>query len=168
MIGDDPSSNQSCQNGSLGGKKSWATKDGKPGNGYSALHDVVRNGHFDIVELIIREHPRLTSLTNNAGESPLFLAVDRVFYKIALHILEEAVNVPGCSYGGRNKMNLLHVAVIGTGQGKSNKYSQVYQHLVCLFVFFFFKCWWDLDLPITSVCKMYKLRKRVVNSFINC
>ena len=105
----------------------------------TALHDVVRNGHFDIVELLIREHPRLTSLTNNAGESPLFLAVDRVFYKIALHILEEAVNVPGCSYGGRNKMNLLHVAVIGTGQGKSNKYSLVYQHLVCfLFLFFLF------------------------------
>uniref|UniRef100_A0A7N2MLP4 Uncharacterized protein n=1 Tax=Quercus lobata TaxID=97700 RepID=A0A7N2MLP4_QUELO len=84
----------------------------------TALHDAVRNGHFDIVELLIREHPRLTSLTNNAGESPLFLAVDRAFYKIALHILEEAVNVPRCSYGGRNKMNLLHVAVIGTGQGK--------------------------------------------------
>ena len=49
----------------------------------------VRNGPFDIVELLIREHPRLTSLTNNAGESALFLAVDRAFYKIALHILEE-------------------------------------------------------------------------------
>lgn len=55
----------------------------------TVLHDAVRNGHFDIVELLIREHPRLTSLTNNAGESALFLAVDRAFYKIALHILEE-------------------------------------------------------------------------------
>ena len=55
----------------------------------TTLHDVVRNGHFDIDELLIREHPRLTSLTNNAGESALFLAVDRAFYKIALHILEE-------------------------------------------------------------------------------
>ena len=55
----------------------------------TVLHDAVRNGHFDIVELLIREHPRLTSLTNNAGESDLFLAVDRAFYKIALHILEK-------------------------------------------------------------------------------
>ncbi|KAK7828283.1 hypothetical protein CFP56_030430 [Quercus suber] len=82
----------------------------------TALHDAVRNDHFDIIELLIRELPRLTSLTNNAGESPLFLAVDRAFYKISPHILEEAANVPGCLYGGRNKMNVLHVAVIGTGQ----------------------------------------------------
>ena len=87
----------------------------------TVLHDAVRNGPFDIVELLIREHPRLTLLTNNAGESALFLAVDRAFYKIALHILEE-------------EQYVLHVAVIGTGQGKSNKYSHVYQH----FFFFYF------------------------------
>ncbi|KAL4596839.1 hypothetical protein ACB092_12G192600 [Castanea dentata] len=97
----------------------------------TALHDAVRNGHFDIVELLIRElHPRLTSLTNNAEESPLFLAVDRAFYKIALHILEEAVDVPGCSYGGRNKMNVLHVAVIGTGQVKKKSYKLFYKLLI--------------------------------------
>ena len=43
-------------------------------------------------------------------------------------------------------MNVLHVAVIGTGQGKSNKYSHVYQQ------FFFLLCTvdeiWICQLPL--------------------
>ncbi|KAK7821273.1 hypothetical protein CFP56_037900 [Quercus suber] len=65
--------------------------------------------------LLIKEDPGLTSLTNNAGESPLFLAVDRGFYKIAIHILEA---VPKCSNVGRKSMNVLHAAVIRTQRSK--------------------------------------------------
>ena len=75
----------------------------------TALQEAIRNYHCEIVELIIREEPGLTLFTNNAGESPLFLAVDRGFYNIARCILKA---VPDCSYGGRNKMNALHAAVI--------------------------------------------------------
>ena len=81
----------------------------------TALHDAVSNGHYDVVDLLIKEDPGLTSLTNNAGESPLFLAVDRGFYKIALRILEVA---PNCSYVGRKSMNVLHAAVIRTERSK--------------------------------------------------
>ncbi|GMY20723.1 ankyrin repeat-containing protein At5g02620-like isoform X4 [Fagus crenata] len=81
----------------------------------TALHDAVSNGHYDVVDLLIKEDPGLTSLTNNAGESPLFLAVDRGFYKIALRILEVA---PNCSYVGRKSMNVLHAAVIRTKRSK--------------------------------------------------
>ena len=102
----------------------------------TALHEAVRNGHFDIVGLLIRGDPELTLLTNSAGESPLFLAVDRAFYKIAFHILD-AVNVPECSYGGRNKMNVLHAAVI-TGKGES-KYSQLLAAFCFLFFYFTFR-----------------------------
>ncbi|GMY20737.1 ankyrin repeat-containing protein [Fagus crenata] len=75
----------------------------------TALHEAIRNYRYDIVELLIREDPGLALFTNNAEESPLFLAVDLRFYKIALHILEA---VPNCSYGGIKGMNVLHAAVI--------------------------------------------------------
>ena len=75
----------------------------------TALHEAIRNCHNDIVELLIREDPGLALFTNNAEESPLFLAVDLKFYKIALHILEAVLN---CSYGGRKGTNVLHAAVI--------------------------------------------------------
>ncbi|KAL0005499.1 hypothetical protein SO802_013060 [Lithocarpus litseifolius] len=75
----------------------------------TALHEAIRNNHYDIVELLIKEDPELASFTNNALESPLFLAVDRGFYKIALQII---ATIPKCSYMGRNGMNALHAAVI--------------------------------------------------------
>ncbi|XP_030958764.1 ankyrin repeat-containing protein ITN1-like [Quercus lobata] len=77
----------------------------------TALHEAIRYDHYNIVELLIQKDPRLTSITNNAGESPLFLAVDRRFYKIALHIID----TPGDhlpSYKGRKRKNVLHAAVI--------------------------------------------------------
>jgi len=49
----------------------------------TALQEAIKNDHCEIVELLIREDPGLTLFTNNAGESPLFLAVDRGFYNIA-------------------------------------------------------------------------------------
>ena len=90
----------------------------------TALHEAIRNYRYDIVELLIREDPGLALFTNNAEESPLFLAVDLRFHKIALHILEA---VPNCSYGGRKGMNVLHAAVIN--RPKIGKY---------WFAFFFF------------------------------
>ncbi|XP_030951303.1 ankyrin repeat-containing protein At5g02620-like isoform X2 [Quercus lobata] len=77
----------------------------------TALHEAIKNDHYDIMQLLVKEDPSLTFLTNNAGESPLFLAVDRGFYKIAIHILEA---VPECSNVGRKSMNVLHAAVIRT------------------------------------------------------
>ncbi|KAK8591314.1 hypothetical protein V6N13_031362 [Hibiscus sabdariffa] len=75
----------------------------------TALHVAVRNGYHQIAELLIREDPGLTLLTNDAGESPLFLAVDRRHVRIAQNILEVA---PDFSIKGRNNMNVLHAAVI--------------------------------------------------------
>ena len=74
----------------------------------TALHLAVKHGHCDIVDLLIRNEPGLTSITNKAGESPLFLAMDRGFFEIALRILQTRE----CSDGGRNNMNVLHAAVI--------------------------------------------------------
>ncbi|KAK7843734.1 ankyrin repeat-containing protein [Quercus suber] len=74
----------------------------------TALHLAVKHGHDDIVDLLIEKEPGLTSITNKAGESPLFLAVDRGFFEIAIRILETRE----CSGGGRNNFNVLHAAVI--------------------------------------------------------
>nr|POE67892.1 ankyrin repeat-containing protein [Quercus suber] len=74
----------------------------------TALHLAVKHGHYDIVVLLITEDPKLTLITNNAGESPLFLAVDRGFFEIALRILE----IQECSDEGRKSMNVLHAAVM--------------------------------------------------------
>nr|POF25116.1 protein accelerated cell death 6 [Quercus suber] len=77
----------------------------------TALHEAIRYDHYNIVELLIQNDPGLTLITNNAGESPLFLAVDRRFYKIALHIIDTPGNhLP--SYKGRKSKNVLHAAVI--------------------------------------------------------
>ena len=89
----------------------------------TALHEAIRNDHYDIVEFLIREDPELASLTNNASESPLFLAVDRGFYKIALQIIE---TIPECSYMGRNGMNALHAAVI---RAQNSKYKKLIIHI---------------------------------------
>ncbi|KAL0005497.1 hypothetical protein SO802_013058 [Lithocarpus litseifolius] len=75
----------------------------------TALHEAIKYNHYAIVELLIREDSGLTLFTNIYGESPLFLAVDRRFYQIALHIIE---TVADCDYGGRNGKNVLHSAVI--------------------------------------------------------
>ena len=74
----------------------------------TALHLAVKHGHYDIVNLLIKREPGLTSITNKAGESPLFQAVDRGYFEIALRILE----IQECSDKGRKNMNVLHAAVI--------------------------------------------------------
>uniref|UniRef100_A0A2N9GGL1 Uncharacterized protein n=1 Tax=Fagus sylvatica TaxID=28930 RepID=A0A2N9GGL1_FAGSY len=79
----------------------------------TAVHEAIINDHYAIVELLISEDPELALFTNNAGDSPLFLAVDRGFCRIALHILEV---VPKCSYGRRERMNVLHAAVISRAE----------------------------------------------------
>lgn len=88
----------------------------------TALHEAIRNDHYDVVKLLLTEDPELASFTNNALESPLFLAVDRGFYKIALQIIEI---IPECSYMGRNGMNALHAAVI---REQNSKYSKLFTH----------------------------------------
>ena len=87
----------------------------------TALHEAIKYNHYAIVELLIREDPGLTLFTNTYGESPLFLAVDRQFYRIALHIIE---TIAVCDYGGRKGKNVLHSAVIN--RAKSGNYLQLY------------------------------------------
>ena len=82
-------------------------------DGDTALHVAVRYGNFEVVKELINENDpaELAKQANNAGESALFLAVDRQDYDMASHILSAA---PDCSYAGRHGMNILHALVIHT------------------------------------------------------
>ena len=88
-------------------------------DGDTALHVAVRygsNNKLEIVTELIKEDQELAKHENNAGESALFLAVDRQLYKMALHILTTAPD--SCSYAGRHGMNVLHALVIHTSTCK--------------------------------------------------
>ncbi|XP_041017885.1 ankyrin repeat-containing protein At5g02620-like [Juglans microcarpa x Juglans regia] len=76
----------------------------------TALHLAVRNAQHSVVKLLIRHKPRLAKMVNKAGESALFLAVDRNNYDTANFILAE-VRESIC-YRGRDRMNVLHAAIV--------------------------------------------------------
>ena len=82
-------------------------------DGDTALHVAVQYGNFEVVKELIKEKDpaELAMKVNNAGESALFLAVDREHYKMANYILN---NAPDCSYAGRHGMNVLHAVVLQT------------------------------------------------------
>uniref|UniRef100_A0A7N2L529 Ankyrin repeat-containing protein n=1 Tax=Quercus lobata TaxID=97700 RepID=A0A7N2L529_QUELO len=81
----------------------------------TALHIAVRYGKFEIVKMLIKEDPELAKYVNKAGESALFLAVDKQRYDIAFYILSAASD---CSYAGRHGMNVLHAIAIHTSSCK--------------------------------------------------
>ena len=82
-------------------------------DGDTALHVAVRYGNFDVMKELINEKDpaELAKQVNNAGESVLFLAVDRQHYNMASYILSATLD---CSYAGRHGMNVLHALVIHT------------------------------------------------------
>lgn len=86
----------------------------------TALHEAARKGYYEVVEFLMQKDAELVMLTNNAGESPLFLAADKMHFKIADHILKV---VPACSFRGRNKMNVLHAAIIRSFIGGNSSYT---------------------------------------------
>ena len=84
-------------------------------DGDTALQVAVRydnDDEFEIVRELMKEDPKLAIHVNNAGESALFLAVDRENYKMARYILSAALD--DCSYAGRHDMNVLHALVLHT------------------------------------------------------
>ncbi|GMY20237.1 protein accelerated cell death 6, partial [Fagus crenata] len=87
--------------------------------GDTALHIAVRYGKSNAVREIIKEDPGLAMITNNFGDSALFLAVDRKLYKIAYDILR--ASTADCSYAGRDGMNVLHALVIRTRGDESGE-----------------------------------------------
>ena len=99
-------------------------------DGDNALHVAVRHGNREVVEeLISRNSEELARIKNCAGESALFLAVDRQDYALASSILDRA---PDCSFEGRHGMNVLHALVIHTSTCKCSPI-QLLKYMDCAY-----------------------------------
>ncbi|XP_062083696.1 uncharacterized protein LOC133790177 isoform X2 [Humulus lupulus] len=77
----------------------------------TALHEAVRYGHSDVVNLLLKEDPDLVYVCNDSGESPLFMAVDNGFYKIAGSILDsisDCLSSGASCRSGRDGLTVMH------------------------------------------------------------
>ncbi|KAI3847143.1 hypothetical protein MKW92_009467 [Papaver armeniacum] len=81
----------------------------------TALHDAVRNHKFLVGRLLIEADPLFEYFSNNAGETPLYLAAEEGLVDFVVQILQ---NCPSSAYNGPNGRTSLHIAV-------ANGYSEV-------------------------------------------
>nr|POE81157.1 ankyrin repeat-containing protein [Quercus suber] len=54
----------------------------------TALHEAVRGNHLKVVEQLTEEGRNFSYSQNDAGETPLYIAVERNYKEVAFHILE--------------------------------------------------------------------------------
>ncbi|KAM1261464.1 hypothetical protein ACFX14_026700 [Malus domestica] len=80
----------------------------------TALHEAVRFNYFGVVEILTKEDPEFSYSANDAGETPLYLAVERGYNLYCLQILEGCKNP---TYEGPNGRTALHAAVIRNDEG---------------------------------------------------
>ena len=88
----------------------WVTNNEKD----TAFHEAVRMNHIDVVRLLICEDPEYSYSANVAGETPLYLAVERGYKDIAFEILGRCTSL---AHGGPNGRTTLHAAVIKKYKG---------------------------------------------------
>ncbi|XP_021834344.1 protein ACCELERATED CELL DEATH 6-like isoform X2 [Prunus avium] len=75
----------------------------------TVLHEAVRNGHIKLVEFLLTIDPKLSSIENDAGESPLYLAARGGMFEILNQILKSTAS---SVHGGSNGQTALHAAVV--------------------------------------------------------
>ena len=97
----------------------------------TALHEAVRNGRFRIAKMLIEKDRSLAGFRNAAGESPVFVAVDRGYFDTARCVLE---TFPHCSVFGRNGMTVMHAAIIRNEVGKLFFLSSLIFYLFFIFL----------------------------------
>ena len=79
----------------------------------TAMHEAVRNKHLEVVKLLIQEGPDFSYSQNKAGETPLYIAVERNFVDVAFHILDKCKSP---AHEGPLGRTTLHAAVIGSSE----------------------------------------------------
>ncbi|KAF8023816.1 hypothetical protein BT93_F1102 [Corymbia citriodora subsp. variegata] len=80
----------------------------------TALHEAIRNGHSQVVRLLIKADSHLVLCENSAGESPLYLATRGGMEEIVDWIL---TSCPLPAHGGSEGQTALHAAVIARHSG---------------------------------------------------
>ncbi|KAG6684201.1 hypothetical protein I3842_12G051000 [Carya illinoinensis] len=75
----------------------------------TALHEAVRYNHLEVTKLLINEDPDFSYSVNDAGETPLYIAVERNYIELAMEILNTC-NSP--AYDGPLGRTALHAAII--------------------------------------------------------
>ncbi|KAF7115625.1 hypothetical protein RHSIM_RhsimUnG0050700 [Rhododendron simsii] len=72
----------------------------------TALHEALRNGHEEVAQYLLRLDPKMATLVNGAGESPLFLAAESRCESFMWDILNGGLY----STKGPDGLNVLHAA----------------------------------------------------------
>ncbi|WOL19337.1 ankyrin repeat-containing protein [Canna indica] len=80
--------------------------------GDTVLHEAVRNGHEKVAEVLMTVAPKLSSIVNEAGISPLYLAV----MSRSIPLVETLIRYDHASYAGPNGHTALHAAVLSSTQ----------------------------------------------------
>ncbi|EOY12421.1 Ankyrin repeat family protein, putative [Theobroma cacao] len=79
-------------------------------SGNTPLHGAVRNEHSKVVKAFAKKDPLSLRWLNDAGESPLSIAIDMRFTKLAATIID--LNKSTLDYRGNDDQTPLHCAVI--------------------------------------------------------
>ncbi|XP_054824814.1 ankyrin repeat-containing protein At5g02620-like [Prosopis cineraria] len=82
-----------------------ATNDEKD----TALHEAVRYNHMEVVDFLTKEDPHHPYFANSDGETPLYIAAERVYEKIMYIILENSISP---NHSGPNGRTALYAALI--------------------------------------------------------
>ena len=91
------------------------------------MHEAVRGNHLAVVKRLIDEGPDISYSRNNADETPLYIAVERNYKDVALHILDKCKSP---AHGGPLGRTTLHAAVIARNFG--NVDSSIFSTLTCM------------------------------------
>ena len=86
--------------------------------GATALHEAVRHGHVEVVDLLMTTDPWLASVTTNGGVSPLYMAVSHSVQMVQALLRPSQDGGPSpASAAGPEGCTALHVAAIKRTNG---------------------------------------------------
>ena len=82
----------------------------------TAMHEAVRNNHLEAVKLLVKYGTDISYYANDAGETPLYMAVERNYKEVVSHILQ---NCKSLTHDGPLGGTTLHAAVIWNDDGNA-------------------------------------------------